>query len=154
MKPIINIFILLVLLVSCDNVDKKPAEELINELENHPKIEYLEINLDILKVNKTYYCDLVESKIYCMDSNEVENEFNCTKENLDKMFSLVRKSGAFAVQKNENGQVLFAKGDFMNDFHGHLYSPEEIDLNEMKNHFTTFFISRVEKEHGNWYRVE
>jgi len=153
MKHIINILIL-IFLTSCNSFQKKPAEELIKALEMYPDIKYLETNINILKVNKTYYCDLTDSRIKCMNEQQVRKRFNCTKEELDKLFELVRKSGAFAVEKNNSGQVLFAKGDFMNNFSGLMYSPTEIDLTIKNNYFVNFFISNIEKENESWYRVE
>ena len=153
MKLTIYIFNLAIFLVSCDSFNKRYREELIKQLDKHDQIKYLETNLDILKVNKTYYCDLIETEIECLNSEQIKSDFNCTKDELDDIFDLVRKSGALAVEKNENGQVLFANG-FMNEFNGLIYSPMEIDLNKRENYFVNFFISRIEKESDNWYRVE
>lgn len=154
MKNSICIFTLPILLASCDSIKKKPVEELIKLLENQPDIEYLETNISILKVNKTYYCDLVETQIECLTTEQVKKEFGCTKDELDKMFKLVKQSGAFAVEKNEKGQVLFTKGDFMNNFSGFMYSPAEIDLTKLESYFVTFYITNIEKENDSWYRVE
>jgi len=154
MKQNIYIIILSILLTSCDSSNKNHNSELITLLEKHPSIEYLEMNLDILKVNKKFYCNLIETEIKCLNSGQVKDEFGCTQEELDKTFELVKKSGAFAVEKNDKGQVLFAKGDFMNNFSGLMYSSTEIDLTNRENYFTMFYISKIEKEDDNWYRVE
>jgi hypothetical protein len=113
----------------------------------------LETNLDILKVNETYYCDLVETEIECLTQEQVQNVFSCTKDELDKAFELVRKSGAFAIEKNEKGQVIFAKGGFVTNFNGYLYSPIDVELKSTESYFVSFYILNIEKEDENWYKV-
>ncbi|NOU62297.1 hypothetical protein [Marinifilum caeruleilacunae] len=165
----LTFFIVLILSIqvfcSCNKVDKKYAEKLIEKIEEQEKIHSIDVyegtytinefkfnNSEVIRKNTPKYLGVILDKPSLLDSLEIEEEY------LNQILKLFKKTNVTGFDSNSKGQYYFIEGGFIDDHYGKLYSPielEDVELytEEMFIPFSKSIVRYRKHLRGRWYKA-